>query len=82
MIILLPSVERARMGCAAVRWQGATTLRADAREEEQRSQRAAAQLSRARSAVTAMVTVDVSSNVSVHVNSQAGTSAQLSEAGS
>ncbi|MFM2448062.1 MAG: hypothetical protein RIS44_512 [Pseudomonadota bacterium] len=28
---------RARVGCDAVRWQGETTLRARAREEEQRS---------------------------------------------
>ncbi len=40
----------ARVGCDAVRWQGETTLRARAREEEQRRQRAAAQLNRACSA--------------------------------
>jgi hypothetical protein len=41
---------RARVGCDAVRWQGETTLRARAREEEQRSQRAAARLNRVCSA--------------------------------
>ena len=38
------------MGCDAVRWQGETTLRARARKEEQRRQRAVAQLNRVRSA--------------------------------
>ena len=38
------------MGCDAVRWQGETTLRADARKEEQRSQRAATRLNRVCSA--------------------------------
>jgi hypothetical protein len=41
---------RARVGCDAVRWQGETTLRARAREEEQRGQRAAARLNRVCSA--------------------------------
>ena len=60
------AVGRARVGCDAVRWQGATTLRARAREEEQRGQRAAARLNRVRSAVTPTVTVDVSSEINVH----------------
>jgi len=38
------------VGCDAVRWQGATTLRARARKEEQRGQRAAAQPTRVCSA--------------------------------
>jgi hypothetical protein len=38
------AVERARAGRDAACWQGATTLRAVAREEEQRSQRVAAWL--------------------------------------
>ena len=50
------AVERARVGCDAVRWQGATTLRAHAREEEQHGlkacQCAVARLTRVRSAVT------------------------------
>ena len=54
------------MGCAAVRWQGATTLRAHAREEEQRGQRDVARLTRVRSAVTQMGKVIVGTNVSVH----------------
>ncbi|MFM8901292.1 MAG: hypothetical protein ACKOF9_15305 [Burkholderiales bacterium] len=51
-IILDPVAGRARVGCDSVRWQGETTLRARAREEEQRGQRAAALLNRARSALT------------------------------
>jgi hypothetical protein len=47
------------VGCDAVRWQGATTLRARAREEEQRGQRTAARLNRVRSALTPSVKVFV-----------------------
>ena len=65
------------MGRAAVRWQGATTLRAHAREKEQRRRRAAAQLTRARSAVTPMVKVIVGANVSVHQVWPAVASGQL-----
>ena len=54
------------MGCDAVRWQGATTLRAHAREEEQHGQRAAARLNRVRSALTQQVNVVVGTNVNVH----------------
>jgi hypothetical protein len=39
------------VGCDAVGWQGATLLRARAREEEQRGKPAAAQLNRVRSAL-------------------------------
>ena len=39
-VTLDPAVERARVGCDAVLWQGETTLRAPARKEEQRRQRA------------------------------------------
>ena len=56
------AVGRARVSCDAVGWQGQAqacpalrlgwTLRAHAREEEQRSQRAAARLNRVRSALT------------------------------
>ena len=60
------AVGRARAGCAAVRWQGATTPRARARKEEQRGQRAAARLDRVRSAVTHVVMGDVGAKVSVH----------------
>ena len=41
---------RVRVGCATVRWQGATTRWADAHKEEQRRQRTVAQLNRVRSA--------------------------------
>ncbi len=62
-----PAVGRARVGCDAVRWQGATTVSTEgaqvrtarARKEEQRSQRAAAQLNRVRSALTPSVKVFV-----------------------
>jgi hypothetical protein len=47
------------VGGDAVRWQGVTTLRARAREEEQRGQRGAALLNRARSALTQLVMVFV-----------------------
>ena len=39
---------RARVGCGAVRWQGATTQWSHAYKEEQRRQRAVAWLSRVR----------------------------------
>ena len=51
------AIGRARVGRDAVRWQGVTTLRAPAREAEQRSQRAAARLNRVRSALTQEVRV-------------------------
>jgi hypothetical protein len=54
------------VGCDAVRWQGATTLRARAREEEQGRQRAAARLNRVRSAVTQMVMFAVGRKLCVH----------------
>ena len=54
------------MGCAAVRGQGATTLRARAREEEQRSKRAAAQPNRVRSALTHLVRVFVRGTLNFH----------------
>ena len=65
-IILDSAVGRARAGCGAVRWQGATTLRARARKKEQRRQRAAAQIDRVRSALTLLVRVAVGTEVSVH----------------
>jgi len=49
---LNPAVERARVGCDAVRWQGAPTKWADAHKEKQRRQRAVAQLNRVGSTVT------------------------------
>ena len=54
------------MGCDAVGWQGATTLRAYAREEKQRGQRAAARLNRVRSALTQPVKVVVRRQVNIH----------------
>ena len=60
------AVGPARVGCDAVRWQGVTTLRAHAREEEQRRQRAVARRNRARSALTQQVNVVVGTNVNVH----------------
>jgi hypothetical protein len=64
-INLRTAVGRARVGRDAVRWQGATTLRAHAREEEQRRQRTVARLNRVRSALTRMVMVIVSSERSI-----------------
>ena len=60
------AVGRARVGRDAVRWQGATTRRAHAREEEQRRQRAAARLNRVRSALTQTVRVVVGRDLSIH----------------
>ena len=54
------------MGRDAVRWQDVTTLRAHAREAEQRGQRAAARLNRVRSALTQEVRVVMGTNLSVH----------------
>jgi hypothetical protein len=77
-----PAVERARVGCDVVRWQGATTLRAHAREEEQRGQRAAAQLNRVCSAFTQTVKVDVGRNISIHAMLPVDESGQLPDLGS
>ena len=76
-MILETAVGRARVGRDAVRWQGATTLRAHAREEEQRGQRAAARLNRVRSAVTLEVKVVVSCGVNGHAVVPAEASGQL-----
>jgi hypothetical protein len=57
---------RARVGGAAVRWQDVTTLRARAREEEQRSQRAAAPLNRVRSARYKLDLALEAKKVSIH----------------
>ena len=70
------------MGCAAVRWQGATTLRAHAREEEQRRQRAAARLNRVRSALTQQVNAVVATKVRFHAVFPAEESGQLRFLGS
>ena len=60
-----------------VGWQGATTLRAHAREEKQRRQRAAARLDRVRSALTQVVNAVVGTKLNVHLELQAETSGQL-----
>ena len=65
------------MGRDAVRWQGVTTLRAHAREAEQRSQRAAARLNRVRSALTQEVRVVMGTNLTVHADSPVEESGQL-----
>ena len=69
------------MGCDAVRWQGATRRGLNARNEEQRRQRAAARLSRVRSDVTREVRVVVCSNLSSHGACLAEMSGQLPEVG-
>ena len=65
------------MGCDAVGWQGATTLRAYAREEKQRGQRAAARLNRVRSALTQPVKVVGRKKANIHAVYPAGESGQL-----
>jgi hypothetical protein len=72
-----PAVERDRVGCDAVRWQGETTLRARAHEEEPRGKQAAALLNRVRSAFTQAVKVVAGSNVSMQAVLPADTSGQL-----
>ncbi len=54
------------MGCAAVRWQGGTTLRARARKEEQRGKQAAARRIRVRSARTKLDLALEANKVSIH----------------
>ena len=76
-----PVVEHARVGCDVVRWRGETTLRAHAREEEQRGQRAAAQLNRVCSAFTQVVKVIVGRNISIHAVLPADESGQLPDLG-
>jgi hypothetical protein len=66
------------MRCAG---KGETTLRARAREEEQRCQRAAAQLNRVCSAFTQAVKVVVGSNVSMQAVLPADKSGQLPDLG-
>jgi len=70
------------VGRDAARWQGATTLRAHAREKEQRRQRAAARLNRVRSALTLEVSMVVRSILSVHAVVPAVESGQLPFPGS
>ncbi len=65
-MILETAVGRARVGRDGVRWQGATTLRAHAREKEQRRQRAPVRLNRVRSAVTQEVKVVVDTKARIH----------------
>ena len=76
-MILETAVGRARVSCDAVGWQDATTLRAYAREEKQRGQRAAARLNRVRSALTQPVKVVVRNKVSIHAVYPAEESGQL-----
>jgi hypothetical protein len=76
-IILETAVGRARVGRHGVFWQGATTLRATARKEEQRRQSAPGRLNRVRSVVTQKVNSFVSTEVSVHAALQAEVSGQL-----
>ena len=70
------------MGCDAVCWQGVTTLRANARKEEQRRQSAVARLNRVRSALTRMVTVAVVKKDNVHTRLLAELSGRLRFLGS
>ena len=77
MFNLETAVGRARVGGDAVRWQGATTLRAPTRKEEQRRQRDAAPLNRVRSAVTHEVKAGVGRKVCIHAVCPADPSGQL-----
>ena len=81
MFNLDSAVGRTRVGCDGVLWQGETTLRANAREEEQRGQRAPAQFNRVCSAFTQMVSVLRRKNISVHAGLPNGGSGQLPNLG-
>jgi hypothetical protein len=71
-------VGRARVGCAAVRWQGGDDAAGSpAREEEQRRQRAAARLNRVRSTSTQQARAVVNTNRNVHAMLPTVTSGQL-----
>ncbi len=70
------------LGRVGARWQGATTLRAHAHEEEQRRQRAPARLNRVRSAVTQAVKVVVGTKARIHAACPAARSGQLRFLGS
>jgi hypothetical protein len=76
-VTLETAVGRARVGRAGVRWQGATTRRALAREEAQRGQRAPARINRVRSALTHVVTVVVALKRRIHAVWPAVESGQL-----
>ena len=65
------------MSCDAVGWQDATTLRAYAREEKQRGQRAAGRLNRVRSALTQPVKVVGRRQANIHAVYPAEESGQL-----
>lgn len=82
LIILEAVVGRSRVGCDAVRWQGAPTRRAFARKEKQHSQRAAARLNQVRSALTQMVSVAVRMKTSANAGLPAIGSGQLRFLGS
>ena len=81
------AVGRAQVGCDAVGWQGQAqacpalrlgwTLRAYAREEKQRGQRAAARLNWVRSALTQPVRVVVRKEANIHAVYPAEESGQL-----
>ena len=81
MFNLDPAVGYARVGCDGVRWQGGTTLRANARQQEQRGQRAPAPFNRVGSAFTPTVTDMRRKNVSVHAVLPKNPSDQLPDLG-
>ena len=68
---------RARVGRHGVGWQGMTTLRAFARKEEQRRQRATGRLNRACSVVTHKVRWVVGTKARFHAACPAEKSGQL-----
>jgi hypothetical protein len=80
--ILDPAVERARVGRDGMLWQGATTLRAGARKEEQRRQSAPARLNRVCSALLQPVNAIVCSILNIHAGLPVEESGQLPDLGS
>ena len=81
-IILDPSVERARAWVWLIGWQGATTLRAGARKEEQRSQTVSQTRDRVRSGFTQSVSVSEGANACTHAASRGLMSGQPRNQGS
>ena len=78
---LVPVVGRGRVGCDAVRGQGAPTQWADADQEKQRSQRAVARLNRLRSVLTRWVMAGGERNLNGHAAFAAVGSGQLPDLG-
>jgi hypothetical protein len=81
LINLDSAVERTRVGCHGVGWQGVTRQQAPACNDEQRRQRAPGRLNRVCSAVTHLVSLLVVKDVNGHAGFQRKISGQLPNLG-